>query len=64
MKEDYLVTVAPSFEGEYEDMRFRSDHAQWRSEFTATALRREHALQGLVAKGGAADDVPSGAVSP
>ncbi|TQL85498.1 hypothetical protein [Microbacterium saperdae] len=52
VKEDYLVTVAPSFEGEYEDMRFRSDHAQWRSEFTATALRREHALQGLVAKGG------------
>lgn len=52
VKEDYLVAVAPSFEGEYEDMRFRSDHAQWRSEFTATALRREHALQGLVAEGG------------
>ncbi|WP_029153970.1 hypothetical protein [Microbacterium gubbeenense] len=52
VKEDYLVTVAPSFEGEYEDMRFRSDHAQWQSEFTTTALRREHALQGLVAEGG------------
>lgn len=52
VKEDYLVTVAPSFEGEYEDMRFRSDHAQWRSEFTATALRRENALQGLLADGG------------
>ncbi|MGO1664849.1 MAG: hypothetical protein ACTHZ5_13665 [Micrococcaceae bacterium] len=52
VKEDYLVTVAPSFEGEYEDMRFRSDHAQWRSEFTATTQRREHALQGLVAEGG------------
>ena len=52
VKEDYLVAVAPSFEGEYEDMRFRSDHAQWRSEFTATALRREHGLQGLLAEGG------------
>lgn len=51
-KEDYLVTVAPSFEGEYEDTRFRSDHAQWRSDFTSTALRREHALQGLLAEGG------------
>ena len=52
VKDDYLVTVAPSFEGEYEDLRFRSDHGQWRSEFTATALRREHALQALVAEGG------------
>lgn len=52
VKEDYLVTVAPSFEGEYEDMRHRSDHAHWRSEFTATALRREHALQELLAEGG------------
>lgn len=52
VKEDYLVTVSPSFEGEFEDMRFRSDHAQWRSDFTATALRREHALQGLLADGG------------
>lgn len=52
VKEDYLVTVAPSFEGEYEDLRFRSDHAQWRSDFTSTALRREHALQGLLAEGG------------
>ncbi len=52
VKEDYLVTVPPSFEGEFEDLRFRSDHAQWRSEFTATALRREHALEGLLAEGG------------
>ncbi|QUY61533.1 hypothetical protein [Gulosibacter molinativorax] len=52
VKEDYLVTVAPSFEGEYEDMRFRSDHAQWRFDFTATARHREHALQGLVEEGG------------
>lgn len=52
VKEDYLVTVSPSFEGEFEDLRFRSDHAQWRSEFTATAFRREHALQGLLAEGG------------
>lgn len=52
VKDDYLVTVAPSFEGEFEDLRFRSDHAQWQSDFTATALRREHALQGLVADGG------------
>ncbi|RLP68771.1 hypothetical protein D9V30_09440 [Mycetocola reblochoni] len=52
MKDEYLVTVAPSFESEYEDMVFRSDHAQRRSNVTATALRREHALQGLVAEGG------------
>lgn len=51
MKDEYLVTVAPSFESEYEDMVFRSDHAQLWSNFTATALRREYALQGLVAEG-------------
>lgn len=52
VKDDYLVTVAPSFEGEFEDMRFRSDHAQWRADFTDTVLRREYALQGLLAEGG------------
>jgi hypothetical protein len=51
-KEDYLVTIAPSFEGEVEDMRFAWDHSQWRSDFTAAALRRDHTLRELLAEGG------------
>ncbi len=51
-KEDYLVTVAPSFEGEFEDMRYAWDHSQWRNDFTTAARRREHALEGLLAEAG------------
>lgn len=51
-KEDYLVTIAPAYEGEYEDMRFAWDHTQWRTDFTDLAKRREHTLQGLLAEGG------------
>jgi len=51
-KEDYLVTVAPAYEGEYEDMRYSWDHSQWRTDFTAAARRLEHALEGILAEGG------------
>lgn len=51
VKDDYLVTVAPAFEGEYEDMRYAWDHSQWRTEFTAAALRRDHVLQELISDG-------------
>lgn len=51
-KEDYLVTVAPSYEGEYDDMRFRWDHSQWRTDFVAAANRREQTLNALLAEGG------------
>ena len=51
-KEDYLVTVSPAYEGEYESMRYSWDHTQWRADFTDAARRREHALAGLVAEGG------------
>ena len=52
VKDDYLVTVAPAFEGEYEDMRYAWDHSQWRTEFIAAALRREHVLRELISDGG------------
>lgn len=52
VKEDYLVTIAPAYEGEIEDMRFAWDHGAWRTEFTDLATRREHALQELLAEGG------------
>ena len=52
VKEDYLVTIAPAYEGEFEDMRFAWDHGAWHTEFTALAKRREHALHGLLAEGG------------
>lgn len=52
VKDDYLVTVAPAFEDEYEDMRYAWDHSQWRTEFTAAALRREHVLRELISDGG------------
>lgn len=51
-REDYLVTIAPSFEGEFEDMRFAWDHSQWRSDFTAAAKRHDHALRAMIAEGG------------
>lgn len=52
VKDDYLVTVAPAYEGEYNDMQYRWDHSQWRSDFIATALRRDHALRGVLSEGG------------
>lgn len=52
VKDDYLVTISPSFEGEYEGARYAWDHGQWRTEFTDLAWRRERALQGLLAEGG------------
>lgn len=51
-KDDYLVVVAPAYEGEYEDARYRWDRSQWRTDFTDTARRREQALQGLLVEGG------------
>lgn len=51
-RDDYLVTIAPSYEGEFESTRFAWDHTQWRADFTAAALRREQTLAGLVADGG------------
>lgn len=51
-KADYLVTIAPSFEGEYEGARFSWDHTQWRSDFTVLAYAREQALRGLLVEGG------------
>ncbi|GAA3664226.1 hypothetical protein [Microbacterium marinilacus] len=47
-KEDYLVTVSPSYEGEYEDARYRWDHVQWEADFKAASRRRESALQDLL----------------
>ena len=52
VKDDYLVTVAPAYEGEYNDMQYRWDHSQWRSDFTATALRRDHTLRDALKEGG------------
>lgn len=51
-KDDYLVMVSPSYEGEFEDARYAWDHGQWRTDFTDLARHREHALQGLLAEGG------------
>lgn len=51
-KDDYLVTVARAYEGEYNDMQYRWDHSQWRSDFIATALRRDHALREALSEGG------------
>ncbi|WP_146120099.1 hypothetical protein [Leucobacter massiliensis] len=52
VKDDYLVAVAPAYEGEYNDMQYRWDHSQWRSEFVATALRRDHVLREALSGGG------------
>lgn len=52
VKDDYLVTVAPAYEGEYNDMQYRWDHSQWRSDFIATALRRDHTLRDALREGG------------
>ena len=52
VKDDYLVSIAPAYEGEFEDMRFAWDHGQWRTEFTELAQQREHAIRGLLAEGG------------
>jgi hypothetical protein len=51
-KEDYLVTVSPSYEGEYEDARHRWDHVQWEADFKAAALRHETALRDLLTENG------------
>lgn len=52
VKDDYLVTVAPAYEGEYNDMQYRWDHSQWRSDFISTALRRDHILRDALKDGG------------
>jgi len=52
VKDDYLVTVAPAYEGEYNDMQYRWDHSQWRSDSIATALRRDHTLRDALREGG------------
>ncbi len=52
VKDDYLVTVTPAYEGEYHDMQYRWDHSQWRSDFISTALRRDHALHEALSEGG------------
>lgn len=52
VKDDYLVTVAPAYEGEYNDMQYRWDHSQWSSDFIATALRRDHTLRDALREGG------------
>lgn len=52
VNDDYLVTVAPAYEGEYNDMQYLWDHSQWRSDFIATALRRDHALRDVLREGG------------
>lgn len=51
-KDDYLVTVSPNYEGEYEDARYRWDHVQWEADFTAAARRRDTALQNLLTEHG------------
>lgn len=52
-KDDYLVTVSPNYEGEYEDARYRWDHLQWEADFNAAARRRETAFQNLLTENGA-----------
>lgn len=52
VKDDYLVTIAPAYEGEFEDMRYAWDRSQWRTDFAAAALRREHVLQELLSDSG------------
>lgn len=48
-RKDYLVTVAPSYEGEYESARYAWDHTQWQADFNAAATRREAALRDILA---------------
>lgn len=52
VKDDYLVTVAPAHEGEYNDKQYRWDHSQWRSGFIATVLRRDRTLRDALREGG------------
>ncbi|MFI8631258.1 hypothetical protein ACIGEP_01505 [Microbacterium sp. NPDC077663] len=47
-KEDYLVTVSPSYEGEIVGAAYRWDHTQWEADFKTAARRRESALQDLL----------------
>lgn len=50
-KEDYLVTVSPSYEGEIVGAAYRWDHVQWEADFKTAARRRESALQDLLNDG-------------
>lgn len=36
-RDDYLVTVNPQYEGEFEDQRYRWDHQQWNADFIGDA---------------------------
>lgn len=48
VKSDYLVTVSPAYEGEFEDMRYRWDRTQWQSSFNGAARDLEAGLLRLV----------------
>lgn len=54
-KDDYLVTVAPSYEGEIESARYRWDHTQWETDFKAAARERDGQLRSLLDDAGGPD---------
>ena len=47
-RKDYLVTIAPSYEGEIEGARYAWDYTQWQADFNRIARAREQGLRGLL----------------
>ncbi len=47
-RRDYLVTNAPSYEGEIEDARYAWDRTQWQADFNRIARAREQGLRRLL----------------
>ena len=47
-RQDYLVTIAPGYEGEIEGARYAWDHTQWQADFTRIAGAREQRLRRLL----------------
>ena len=47
-RQDYLVTIAPGYEGEIEGARYAWDHTQWQADFNRIAGAREERLRRLL----------------
>ena len=47
-RQDYLVTIAPGYEGEIEGTRYAWDHTQWQADFNRIAGAREQRLRRLL----------------
>ncbi len=47
-RQDYLVTIAPGYEGEIEGARYAWDHTQWQADFNRIAGAREQRLRRLL----------------